>query len=59
MEIGEFRWPPRTKYGGMTIDETPDSYLRWAINNWEDEDIVVLCEEELDWRKLNGTTIEG
>jgi hypothetical protein len=45
-----FKWPKNTRYEGQMIDSTPDSYLKWAINNWDDEDVVMACDEEMEWR---------
>jgi len=53
-----FKWPKNTKHEGKTIDSTPSSYLDWAIKNWDDEDVVIACEEEMEWRSLNRQHID-
>jgi len=53
-----FKWPPGTKYEGQKIDTTPDSYLKWVIRNWEEEDVVIACEEEIEWRDNNREHID-
>ena len=52
-----FKWPANCKYGGHKIDETPNSYLKWAIDNWDDEDVVMACDEEMQWRIANNQHI--
>ena len=53
-----FTWPKQCKYPGLKIDSTPSSYLKWAIQNWDDEDVVIACEEEMEWRDNNREHID-
>ena len=53
-----FIWPKGTKYPGKKIHQTPDSYLRWASENWSNDDVANACYEELKWRDKYNEHIE-
>jgi len=45
-------------YKDMSVSTTPDDYLTWIVNNFEDEDLVEICQAELDRRVDEGKFIE-
>lgn len=46
------------KYRGRDLEEVPSSYLKYIVNTWEEEEIVLECESELKYRDDHNSHFE-
>ncbi len=46
------------KFKDTEIDEVPNSYLSWCVDNLKQEDVVEECKKELIQRGRTGIYIE-
>jgi hypothetical protein len=45
------------KHEGESIEDVPNTYLEWSVNNIEEDFIVEYCEDELARRNRTGEYI--
>lgn len=44
---------PAGKFKGKLIEEIPSGYLKWIAENWDDDEIATIADEEYRWRSDN------
>lgn len=50
---------PWGKYEGEDMEDIPSSYLRWIMNNVDDQEVVEAAEAEMAYRDDHNAHLEG